>query len=88
MTSCNNPWDDIDPHDSDEFLAERRAELEALLIAQGEKPRYAAYLAETLTDDEVARWLAPTRRSQAEILAWYKEINDGLDALVNNDIPF
>jgi hypothetical protein len=82
MTYFYPHWQDDDPHDSDEFLAERRAELETLLIAQGERPRYAAYLAETLTDDEVQAWLAPPRRSQAEIVAMYA------DVYAEFDIPF
>ena len=79
MTYCNNPWDDIDPHGSDEFLAERRAELEALLITLGEHPRYAAYLAEVLTDDEVQAWLAPLHQDEREA-AYAAELDD--------DIPF
>ena len=83
MTYFYPPWQDDDPHDSADFLAERRAELCALLIEQGEKPRYAAYLAEVLSDDEVQRWLAPTpRRSQAEILAMYRAVYEEFD------IPF
>ena len=79
----NTPyWETYDPDDEDDYLGELRAELEALLIAQGEKPRYAAYLAETLTDDEVARWLAPTPRSQEEILARYRAVYEEFD------IPF
>jgi hypothetical protein len=82
MTYFSNPWDDIDPCEDD---GEARAELAALLIEQGEKPRYAAYLAETLTDDEVQAWLAPPRRSQAEMAAICEAM---YAAEIDNDIPF
>ena len=79
MTYFYPSWQDNDPDDSDEFLAERRAELEALLIELGEHPRYAAYLAEVLSDDEVQAWLAPLHQDEREA-AYAAELDD--------DIPF